>query len=376
MRALGVALLVWSCACSQLIASPNSDSFGSGQNSFAIEFVAIGHVGNLPDPTGNPVNSGAVGYNYRIGKFEIAEHMVKSANALGGLGIVVGNRGANKPAMGLSWLEAAIFVNWLNTSSGFEPAYKLIAPQPPFLSPTFHLWAPGEVGYDPANPYRNSLAKYVIPSNDEWYKAAFYDPRREGYFDYPTGRNSTPAPVASGTEPNTAVFNQNSGPADVDQAGGLSPYGTMGQGGNAWEWQETAYDGSNNTAGEIRQFRGGSYQPAASELQKFARDGYTIWGGGSTWGLRVAAVEPALVTLPGDFNSDGVVDAADYTVWRDGLGSIYYPHGFDTWRTYFGQTVASFGAASNPVPEPIGLAAAWIAASIAPVPRRRNPSSK
>ena len=40
----------------------------------------------------------------------------------------------------------------------------------------------------------------------------------------------------------------------------------------------------------------------------------------------------AAPSLPGDFNSDGVVDAADYVVWRKGLGSVYMEADYDIWR--------------------------------------------
>jgi len=46
-------------------------------------------------------------------------------------------------------------------------------------------------------------------------------------------------------------------------------------------------------------------------------------------------------TIPGDFNGDGVVGAADYAVWREGLGSQYTNADYDVWRTNFGQRSAS-----------------------------------
>ena len=57
------------------------------------------------------------------------------------------------------------------------------------------------------------------------------------------GSNSAPLPVASGTDPNTAVWNQpfELGPADVMLTGGESPFGSLGQGGNVQEWQETDF---------------------------------------------------------------------------------------------------------------------------------------
>jgi hypothetical protein len=61
--------------------------------------------------------------------------------------------------------------------------------------------------------------------------------------------------------------------------------------------------------------------------------------------------------LAGDFNGDGVVEAADYVIWRKNDSS---QTGYDTWRANFGRTTASgsdaTGAASAAaVPEPAGL---------------------
>jgi hypothetical protein len=65
-----------------------------------------------------------------------------------------------------------------------------------------------------------------------------------------------------------------------------------------------------------------------------------------------------LVTLiPGDLNNNGVVDAADYVVWRKGLGTTFAQSDYDILRTHFGQTAGSGSAAksatsSTAVPEP------------------------
>ena len=61
--------------------------------------------------------------------------------------------------------------------------------------------------------------------------------------------------------------------------------------------------------------------------------------------------------LPGDFNDDGVVDAIDYTVWRDGLGTTYTAADYDLWKSHFGATAASGTASAGgaPVPEPSTL---------------------
>lgn len=258
----GVKQLFWAAfyAASLMVGQrAQADVFGSGANSFSIDFVTVGSPGNLPDTTGIPVVAGAVAYSYRIAEFEISEAMIAKANAVGSLGITTDSRGPNKPATSVTWYEAAKFVNWLNTSTGNHSAYKFDG------SGNFEQWQPSDPGYLPGILFRNSLAKYVLPSVDEWYKAAFYDPSMGVYFDYPTGSDSLPTSVASGTAPGTAIFLR-VGPADVTQAGGLSPFGTMGQGGNAAEWMETDFrTGNHNPNDGGRAFRGGDFGQFASD---------------------------------------------------------------------------------------------------------------
>jgi len=107
----------------------HGDTFGSGANTFDIEFVDIGNPGNPADTASNPNPpapnpAGSVDYAYRMGKFEISEQMIDKANTLGGLAITKDTRGADKPATSVSWNEAARFVNWLNMSTNSPLAYK------------------------------------------------------------------------------------------------------------------------------------------------------------------------------------------------------------------------------------------------------------
>ncbi len=275
----------------------HADTFGSGGNVFEIEFVTIGDPENAPD-TSNPDPFGSVAYTYGIGKFEISEQMIDKANALGDLGITKDTRGPDKPATSVSWFEAAKFVNWLNESTGHSPAYKFIeepGTRPNVTIETFALWEPGDTGYNPNNLFRNSQAKYVLPSSDEWYKAAYYDPDTNVWNQFPIGAGD-PTPVASGTDPGTVVFNQDlsSGPADIMQAGGLSLYGTMAQGGNAFEWLETELDLVNDNPFARRARWGGSWVSASAA--RFV-DGLPADNRGST-GFRVISVpEPCTLGL-------------------------------------------------------------------------------
>src|SRR5690606_20953904 len=129
-----------------------------------------------------------------------------------------------------------------------------------------------DAGYDPNNRFRNSLARYFLPSIDEWYKAAYYDPSQGVYYNYPTGSNEPPVAVNGGTAPGTAVFDQyNSGiitgPVEITLGGGLSPYGTMAQGGNVYEWLETEIDLVNDSSTSDRILRGGDYHGVAADFQ-------------------------------------------------------------------------------------------------------------
>ena len=54
-----------------------------------------------------------------------------------------------------------------------------------------------------------------------------------------------------------------------------------------------------------------------------------------------ASIDVTGVSVAGDFNLNGVVDAADYAVWRKGLGTTYSQSDYDVWRANFGQTAAS-----------------------------------
>lgn len=91
-----------------------------------------------------------------------------------------------------------------------------------------------------------------------------------------------------------------------------------------------------------------------------------------------------MVGLDGDYNNDGAVDAADYTVWRDNLGgnsSALNGNGtgaatvvqadYDHWKTNFGSTAFGGGIAAAGVPEPATLTLGLLALGLAGRLRRR-----
>jgi len=274
------------------------ETFGSGANQFSMEFVTIGNPNNVADTTGWPNPAGSVAYTYNLGKYEVSRDMITKANSAGSLGIGMsdmssyGGNGVNRPATEVSWYEAAKYVNWLNTSTGGTAAYK-------FVGGTFTLWSAGDAGYNANNMFRNSLAKYVIASSNEWYKGAYGNPNGS-WSNFSNGSNSAPTAVTGGTAANTAVYNQfvSTGPADITNAGGLSAYGTMGQGGNVLEWNETAYDGINDTADELREVRGGAWYRDSSFMDaSYGGVGYPSYENLS-YGFRVASVpEPSTISF-------------------------------------------------------------------------------
>jgi sulfatase modifying factor 1 len=315
-------VLLLTAAALPLQAQLTSHSFGSGGKAFTMDFVTIGNPGNLADTTGLPNPAGSVARTFQMGKYEVSEQMITKATALGSLGITKNTRGVDKPATSVSWNEAARFVNWLNTSQGHSPAYKF-AVQPGGVgysaNANIQLWTVSDgAAYNAANPYRNANAVYFLPSENEWYKAAYYDPNKPGgagYWDYPTGSDTAPTATSGSTTAGTAVYLQALGddPADITLAGGLSPYGTMGQGGNIHELLEDAFDGVNDTVSEYRNIRGGFWGDSSGLFLESATGEAQISPGFESFGagFRVAAV-------PEPLESAGVIGVAALGIafWR------------------------------------------------------------
>lgn len=65
------------------------------------------------------------------------------------------------------------------------------------------------------------------------------------------------------------------------------------------------------------------------------------------------------VTIPGDYNGNGTVDAADYVMWRDNPSAFGGdPAGYNTWRANFGSSISAAGGSvegTTSVPEPATL---------------------
>lgn len=292
------------------INSPSSTAdvvtFGSGSNTFTLTFEAVEDPGNLADSTG----FGAVGYSFGMSRYEITERMIDlynaaSENALFPIAYDNTGRGPNKPATSITWNEAARFVNWLNTSRGYHAAYNFPNGNGTNIVP----WTTGqEDDYQASNPYRSKRAVYVLPSVDEWFKSAYYDPDLNGglggYWNFSVKTNSAPNSVTGGNGPQDVVygFGVAGSPADVSNAGGKSAYGIVAMNGNVGEWLETPKNRSYGSGSTLRAVSGGSW--ADMSATSFTRD-------------RILYYSPALSLTQGGFR---VVSLVDFTSRGDGGG--------------------------------------------------------
>ena len=291
--------------------SAQADTFGTSGNEFTIDFVNIGNAGNAADTT----SFGAVPYEYRVGTYEITQDAITKATASGMSNVTARPWTGNQPAANITWYEAAAFVNFLNTNSGKTAAYDLTFSSGSWsmaLWSSEQAWTAGGT-----NLYRNKDAFYFLPSENEWYKAAYYNPAGTNYFLYPTGSDTAPTAVASGTNAGTAVYNNAASvPAIVASAGGLSPYGTMGQGGNVWEWNESALDGTNSSSSENRAQRGGRWSGPEFSLSSSHQNGNDPTWESDTIGFRVASVpEPSTYVLV-------LMGAGALYLWKRRKGSL------------------------------------------------------
>jgi hypothetical protein len=178
-------------------------------------------------------------------------------------------------------------------------------------------------------------------------------------------------------------------------------------------WGGTGYAGS--TGGSTANDLDGSFGPpvdiplpsttlqalqftgAATAASTTNQSQYALTAGAATFinnaNTSFTLIAPPPVGLPGDYNDDDVVDAADYTVWRDNLGSNFGLNGngdeagassglvdeadFEFWKLNFGDTAGAGSGSSgaidalNAVPEPTSWMVAVTLALLCH--RRRRP---
>jgi sulfatase modifying factor 1 len=298
-----------------------SVSLVSSASAVSIVYVPVGNAGNAADPATGSLY-GSVAYNYQIAKNETtigqyAEFLnaaaktdtyslynpamttsyingISRSGVSGGYTYGVNPGSANKPITYVSWFDAARFCNWLHNGQGSGStetgAYTLNG------------------AMSGVNFTVNPGAQVWIPSENEWYKAAYYDATKGGtggYWTYPTQSNSMTtndvgvAGAANYYDANGYAVYTGSGAGqwgitDVGAYGANSDsfYGTNDQGGNVWEWNDAVPSGSS------RGLRGGSWHLFDYDLASSDRfnidpsiEGYFI-------GFRVASVpEPSCLVL-------------------------------------------------------------------------------
>jgi formylglycine-generating enzyme len=283
-----------------------------------ISLVTVGDPGNPPDPL---TGLGSVPYIYNISAFDttMAQYCaflnavantgdpygVYNSNMFGGLptiGIketsssgtysysVVGN--GNVPVVEVNWGDAARFVNWLQNG---QP----VGPEGPGTTETGTYALNGGTSNAALMAVtRSTTATWVLPSSNEWYKAAYYSGLLSTYYQYATQSDSTPSNVLSSSGTNNANFiggvvaPPTFGYTDytnyVTQVGAFaaspSHYGTYDQSGDVWQWNETA----NGTL--ERGLRGGSYDVGATSMVSTIYDDTSPTGRFGDVGFRIASV--------------------------------------------------------------------------------------
>ncbi len=286
-----------------------------------IETVPVGNINNAADGTGY----GSVGYAYNIGKYEVtAGQYAEFLNAVAGedaYGLynpsmwssnygckiersgssgsytysVAGDR-ANRPVNYVSWGDAVRFANWLHNG---QPT----GAQGPGTTETGAYTLNGATTETELLAVtRNADWKWAIPSEDEWYKAAYHknDGVTGNYWLYPTGSDSEPSNQLIAPDPgNNATFYSGGwtigGPYYRTEVGAhensASPYGTFDQGGNVWEWNEALVYG--------RGLRGGGFYSDGDILGASFRYGsYPMNEKRHNFGLRVVQVpEPTTLAI-------------------------------------------------------------------------------
>jgi formylglycine-generating enzyme required for sulfatase activity len=309
---------------------------GATATNIAIPTVLVGNPGNTPDPlTGN--SYGSVCYEYRIGTTEVTNAQyaaflnekaksdplalyntnmggdapgeryggITRSGSDGSYTYALKTDMANKPVTFVNWFDSIRFANWLHNGQGSGDtetgAYTLLGGTP--------------IPSNSDSITRNVGATWFLPSEDEWYKSAYYQPFSQGgdadsYWLYPTASNSAPTIATANAfgdigNPGKNVANYEMGAfwhqilgyvTTVGSAGPLSQsfYGTSDQGGNVEEWNETLI----GVNGAFRDLRGGSWGGHTAFLGSAFRLAVGPTVEAEDTGFRVATVpEPSTALL-------------------------------------------------------------------------------
>ena len=316
----------------------------SRADAVTIDWVTVGDAGNAADTT----TYGAVADAFQIMKFEWTNSQYveflnavdpdgtnpnsvynndMGSNARGGISFTSGNTAGSKyapktnmgdkPVNYVSWFDAARVANWLQNGQGTGStetgAYTLNG---------------ATTGNAPAV---NSGATYYIPTEDQWYKAAYYKGggTTAGYWDYATQSDTDPTAVTAGTTGigsagatgNFANFNrgadwnsQDGNVTTVGTNGGASAYGAFDMSGNVYEWNDL--DGL-AASGSSRGLRGGDWNNNAFNLSSSLRSAIDPSNEFDIIGFRLASPVPVPEPSTCAVGLAGIA-CAGWGMWRRG----------------------------------------------------------
>jgi len=276
-----------------------------------IDWVTVGNPGNAADNASYCIvaNCGSVPYGYRISKYEVTNaqyveflnakaasdplglyNTLMTSSSRGGItrsgssgsysySVKVGV--ADKPVNYVSFYDSVRFANWLHNgqASGDTEtgAYTLLGGTPTPSNGT--------------TVARNPGATIFLPSENEWFKAAFYDASSSSYFGYPAGSNTTIACSTPTATPNSANCGGAGDDTVVDVGsypGSASPYGTFDQGGNVREFSDDP------VAPGARVSRGGPFAQPAFRTSAVFVNTVGATSEGDSDGIRLASIAGAM----------------------------------------------------------------------------------
>ena len=291
-----------------------------------IDYVTVGNPRNANDTHGD--GYGGVDYVYNIGTYEVtAGQYTEFLNKVGGVdtyglynaGMAIANWGSeitqsgggtlsnpytysvssafvNRPVNFVSWGDSARFANWMHNS---QPA----GAQDLTTTEDGAYYLNGATSTAALMAItREADWKWALPTEDEWYKAAYYKggSTNAGYWFYPTCSDALPGRDLADLSGNNANYGGDPYPIDPpyyktvvgEFQNSDSPYGTFDQGGNEWEWTEAV------TSASRRGRRGGSYNWEAATLHASCRFDADPADESQSFGFRVARIpEPGSITL-------------------------------------------------------------------------------
>ena len=283
-----------------------------------IDWATVGNANNPADPT---TGYGSVGYTYKIGKFEVTigqytEFLNNAAKSdpyglynpqmgsivsIAGISRSIDGSGnflystigsASRPITYVNWFDSARFCNWMHNGQGAGSTETGVYNLNGATSGIF-IAQPG--------------ASVWIPTENEWYKAAYYDPTPgagggDNYWLYPTqsetlGGNTIGVPNSANYNDGNYAKDQNGLPTFLTEVGAYgsnsdSYYGTFDQGGSLVERNDAVISSSS------RGLRGGAWYNLSTALCSWNRSSISLSYEGADVGFRLAGVpEPCAMVL-------------------------------------------------------------------------------